>query len=105
MRVLLDECVDGRLAREITGHDVQTVPRMGWAGKRNGELLNLASGQFDIFITVDQNLPNQQKISHYNMAFVVLIAPSNRLVDLRPLVPQLLSKLERLKSGELVEIA
>jgi len=29
VRVLLDECVDARFAREIVGHDVTTVPRIG----------------------------------------------------------------------------
>ena len=31
MRVLLDECVDRRLAEHILGHDVKTVPEAGWA--------------------------------------------------------------------------
>jgi hypothetical protein len=63
MDVLLDECVDRRLARHIAGHQVQTVPRMGWAGKRNGELLTLAASQFDAFITVDRSLPKQHNIA------------------------------------------
>ena len=66
MQVLLDECVDRRLAGEITGHQVQTVPRMGWAGKRNGELLKLAEGQFDVFVTVDRVLPKQHDIPQYS---------------------------------------
>ena len=41
MRVLLDECLPRRLKREIVGHDARTVPEMGWASKRNGELLAL----------------------------------------------------------------
>lgn len=39
MRVLLDECVDRRLAEHILGHDVKTVPEVGWAALKNGELL------------------------------------------------------------------
>ena len=56
MRVLLDECVDRRLARDIVGHEVRTVPKMGWATIRNSDLLGLAEGQFDAFVTVDRNL-------------------------------------------------
>ena len=41
MRILLDECVPRPLKRELLGHDVHTVPEMGWSGKRNGELLRL----------------------------------------------------------------
>ena len=56
MRVLLDECVPKRLRQELTGHDVSTVPDMGWAGIKNGELLALAGAQFECFLTVDANI-------------------------------------------------
>lgn len=56
MRVLIDECLPKKLAKEIIGHKVVTVPEAGWAGKQNGELLKLASNDFNIFITIDQNL-------------------------------------------------
>ena len=39
MRVLLDECIDRRFAREIIGYEVKTVPQMGWAGVKNGKIL------------------------------------------------------------------
>ena len=105
MQVLLDECVDRRLAREVSGHHVQTVPRMGWAGKRNGELLLLAEAEFEVFVTVDRDLPKQHDISQYDLAVVILIARSNRLADLQPLVPQLLVELNSIKTGDVVEIA
>ena len=56
MRVLLDECVDWRLSRELVPHEVKTARQMGWTTLKNGELLALASGQFDVFVTVDRNL-------------------------------------------------
>jgi predicted nuclease of predicted toxin-antitoxin system len=56
VRLLLDECVDRRLARDIPGHEVVTVVSLGWAGVRNGELLRRAAGNFDVFVTVDRNL-------------------------------------------------
>jgi hypothetical protein len=64
VKILLDECVDRRLAREISGHDVHTVPQMGWAGIKNGDLLTLAEKQFEVFVTVDRNL-RFNKISHF----------------------------------------
>jgi hypothetical protein len=57
LRILLDECVDWRLARELPGHEVETVKRMGWLSAENGALLTLAAKEFDAFITVDKNLP------------------------------------------------
>ncbi|MGB3516276.1 MAG: DUF5615 family PIN-like protein [Elainellaceae cyanobacterium] len=56
MKILLDECIDRKLAREFPKHDVKTVPQMGWAGVKNGQLLALAKQEFDVFITVDRNL-------------------------------------------------
>jgi Domain of unknown function (DUF5615) len=56
VKVLLDECVDWRLGRDIVGHDVKTARQMGWAAIKNGELLALAEQQFDAFVTVDRNL-------------------------------------------------
>ena len=62
MKVLLDECVDWRLGRDIVGHDVKTARLMGWAAIKNGELLALAEQQFDVFVTVDRNLSFQQNL-------------------------------------------
>jgi len=60
--MLLDECMDRRVANEIEGHEVVTVPQAGWAGIQNGELLRLAQAQFDVFVTVDRNLSFQQPL-------------------------------------------
>jgi predicted nuclease of predicted toxin-antitoxin system len=90
VRVLLDECLPRRLKRELVGHDVTTAPEMGWATKRNGELLALAAEQFDVFLTADRNLSYQQDTSSFDVAVLVLVARSNRLDDLRPLVPKVL---------------
>jgi hypothetical protein len=90
VRVLLDECLPGRLKRELVGHDARTVPEMGWASKRNGEPLALAPGQFEVFLTADRNLSYQQDLSSFDIAIVVLVARSNRFEDLRPLAPRIL---------------
>ena len=100
MKILLDECLDRRLARDIAGHEVKTVPQMGWATIKNGELLTLAEKEFDVFVTVDRNLSFQQHLPRYNIAVVVLRARSNRLQDLRPLVSKLLAVLPMAKHGE-----
>ena len=90
MRVLLDECLPKSLKRELVGHETRTAPEMGWASKRNGELLALAVGRFEVFVTADRNLSYQQDPSAFDIAIVVLVARSNRLEDLRALVPRLL---------------
>jgi len=90
VRILLDECIDRRLARDLPGHEVRTVPQMGWATIKNGQLLGLAEQEFDVFVTVDRNLSFQQNLPRFEIAVVVLRATSNRLKDLQPLVPKLL---------------
>ena len=91
MRVFLDECVDWRLAHDIVGHDVKTARQMGWTTVKNGALQALASQQFDVFVTVDRNLSFQQNLDSFSVAVLVLRAKTNRLADLRPLVPNLLA--------------
>ena len=104
MRILIDECLPRRLIRELTGHEAQTVPQAGWAGKSNGELLRLAVTQFDAFVTIDQNLVYQQQVTGLDMAVVVLGAESNRFEDIRSLIPELLAALSSVTAGDLIRI-
>jgi hypothetical protein len=99
VRVFLDECIDWRLARDIVDHEVRTAQQMGWAAIRNGELLALASQQFDVFVTVDRNLAFQQNADVLPLPVIVLRANTNRLSDLRPLVPKLLTALDKALRG------
>jgi hypothetical protein len=99
VRVLLDECLPKRLKRELVGDETRTAPEMGWASKRNGELLALAVGLFDAFITADRNLSYQQDLSSFDIAIVVLVAHSNRFDDLRPLAPRVLEVLPSAQRG------
>jgi hypothetical protein len=99
VRVLLDECVDWRLARDILGHEVKTARQMGWTAIRNGALLALASEHFDVFVTVDRNLSFQQNLDVFSISVIVLQANSNRLADLRTLVPNLLASIESAAPG------
>ena len=99
MRVFVDECVDWRLARDITGHEVRTARQMAWTTIKNGDLLALAAKEFDVFLTVDRNLSFQQNIPAFAIAVIVMRASSNRLADLRPLIPELLARIPGAKKG------
>ena len=105
MEILLDECIDRRFAREIIGYDVKTVPQMGWAGVKNGKVFALAVEEFDIFVTVDRNLSFQQNIPQFDIAIVVLQAPSNSLAALKPLAFKLLAILESVSKGQVTIVA
>jgi hypothetical protein len=105
MRILLDECVPRRFRRELTGHDVRTVPEMGWSGKKNGELLQPMIGQgFDVLLTVDQGVQHQQNLKAAGVAVLVLVAASNRLADLVPLAQAVLLALATIQPGDLIEV-
>lgn len=99
MQILLDECIDRRLARQLPGHVVKTVPQMGWAGIKDGELLRFAEQKFDVLITVDRNLPFQQNLAVLDLAVLVLQAPSNRLADIQGLVPKILAVVDTAPKG------
>src|SRR5262249_15461385 len=104
VRILLDECIDWRLGRELVGHEVKTAQQMGWATIQNGALLRQASNQFDAFVTVDRNLSFQQNIPTFSIAVFVLRATSNRLAALKALVPQLMAGLARAEPGTIMFI-
>ena len=104
MRVLLDECLPRRLKLHFPGHEVTTVPEAGWAGRTNGDLLELMAGHFDIFITVDRGIAFQQELAGRPFAVLLLQARSNRLGDLLPLVPAVLQALDAVQPGDVVRI-
>lgn len=104
MNILLDECVDWRLSRDLSGHEVIPVHRHGWAGLKDGELLRQAEEEFDVFLTVDRNLAFQQSVQGLAIAVEVLHAPTNRLQDLQQLVPSLLDILESVPWGAVTRV-
>ncbi|MDH3207702.1 MAG: hypothetical protein OEO79_13955 [Gemmatimonadota bacterium] len=100
MRVLLDESLPRTLVGHLSTVVAETVYDRGWSGLKNGELLQVASESFDVFLTADQNLPYQQKLSGYGIRVVVLAAVTNRVVDLTPLLAQALRVAAELEVGQ-----
>ncbi|HWE48299.1 MAG TPA: DUF5615 family PIN-like protein [Bryobacteraceae bacterium] len=105
MRLLIDECVDERLRLLFPDHDCQTVRFVGMAGLKNGRLLDAAEAAgFDVLITADQNIPDQQNLTGRTISIVILSGPSNRLRDLEPLVPSADSALALIRPGQVLRI-
>lgn len=100
MRLLVDECVDWRLIRDLKDYDARTVKQLGWENVKNGALLQLAATQFDVFLTVDSNLPYQQNAARLKIAVIVLRGRTTRLPDLRELLPTLHQALRTPRFGE-----
>jgi hypothetical protein len=110
MRVFVDECVNRHLLRHLTGHTFVHARDTPLLSTQNGVLLRAISPHYDVFLTRDRNVPFQQNLKRYPLAFIVLRARSNKIEDLLPLAPELLATLGRFETegfspGELHEIA
>ena len=105
MRLLVDECIDERLLLLFPGHECETARFANLAGLKNGRLLEAAEqAGFDVLITADQNIPDQQNLSGGKIALVILCGPTNRLRDLAPLVPTAISAIDSIGPGDVVRI-
>jgi predicted nuclease of predicted toxin-antitoxin system len=106
MRLLIDECIDERLRNLFPGHDCQTARYAKLAGLKNGELLSAAEAAgFDVLVTVDQSIPDQQNLKGRTIALMILIAPTNRLRELRALIPTALTTLSAIRPGEVKHVS
>lgn len=105
MRVLIDECLNWRLGRALSGHFCTSVQRMGWSGLKNGELLaRMQQERIDVFLTGDRNLQFQQRLPAAGIAVVLLAGKSTRLADTLPLVAEVLAQLPALRPGTITVI-
>ena len=100
MKILPDESLPRKLCNDFgAAHEVWTVKDKGWLGKKNGELLRLMTDDnFELFVTVDQNLQYQQNIDRWNITIVVLCIANNRRETLQRLIPKIF---ERIGEGNL----
>lgn len=97
MRILLDENMPAKVNYDFgEGHDVRTVKDMKWLGKKNGELLGLAAfNGFDVVITLDKNLKNQQNLDKVDLKFIVLLTKNNKPETIKPFVERIQTLLHK----------
>ena len=104
MKVLIDECSPKALKRHLADQGHDTVQQAGWAGKKNGELLDLAELLFDVLVTLDTNMQYHRNLAGRKIAVVVLHSSSNRLEHLRQYFPECVSAIQKIKPGQLVRV-
>ena len=104
MKVILDECLPRGLKPLLIGHSVRTVRNERWNGIKNGQLLRLIETKFDAFITVDRGVEHQQKLTTVKLGIVILEASDNSLPTSVPLVPEVLSVLNRIRPGQVIRV-
>jgi hypothetical protein len=82
------------------------VPDEGLAGKKNGELLQLAEkAGFQVFLTLDRGIEYQQNLRPRTIAVVIIRSKSNRLAELLPHVTDLLKLLQSIEPGQLAKVS
>jgi len=107
MKILLDENLPTKLKYDFgKNFEIHTVKDMGWLGKKNGELLGLATfSGFGIFLTLDKNLKNQQSINKFDLKFIVLLAVDNKHQTLQPYIEKVKNLLNNLPIPKISEIS
>jgi hypothetical protein len=98
MRIVLDECVPWPMHRLLTAHECRTAQQEGWAGAKNGRLLQLAEGRFDLFITSDQNIRYQQNLAGRHIAILEL--STNKLRRIGAAAAFIINTINAIKPGE-----
>ena len=104
MKVLLDEDVPVRLRLFFQMAQVETVEYHGWKGLRKGALLRAAQEHFDVLVTMDNNLPEQQAFRKFNMSVGILRGRTKTREDLLGLIPKLERLLTDFLHGQAVRI-
>jgi predicted nuclease of predicted toxin-antitoxin system len=106
MKILIDECVPDELEGTLAamGHECETVRRAGYGSKKNGELLTLAEGCWDVLLTTDRNIKYQQNMTGRSVSILILRAKSNRMKDFVPLMPACAEALLSIQPGRVVEV-
>ena len=104
MKLLLDECVPEMIGDALVGHQVFTIEDAGLKGFTNGALLKAAAESFDVLLTIDRGFEYQQNLRTLPVAVVLILAPSNRIVDLVPQMPDVLRALEQISPCEFIKV-
>jgi predicted nuclease of predicted toxin-antitoxin system len=106
MKILIDECLPSELKGTPSelGHECQTVRLAGFGSKKNGELLTIAEGRWDVLLTIDRNIKYQQNMTGRSLSIVILRAKSNRMKDLLPLMSTCAQALLAIQPGQVVDV-
>lgn len=103
IRVLIDECLPKKLKYRLLeledGFEVKTLNDKNWVGRKNGTLLDLAQVEFDVLLTSDQHIPNQQKLLNYSICLVIIKSKSNRYEDILPMLESVADSIRNCSPG------
>ena len=99
MNILFDQGTPVPLRAALVGHPVETAYERHWSTLSNGDLLSVAeTASFDVFVTTDQNLPNEQNLSGRRIAVIVL--PTTRWQQIQQHAADVVAAVESIRPGE-----
>jgi predicted nuclease of predicted toxin-antitoxin system len=106
MKVLIDECCPKKLKGQLTLSDIEckTVREIGYAGKKNGELISLIDGIYDVLVTLDGSIKDQHNIKGRRLSILRIRAKSSDIKSIVPFVPEIIAALRNIKPGEFREV-
>ena len=98
MRVLLDQCTPVAIREYLTNHEVKTAREQGWSTISNGALLRAAEDAgFEVLVTTDTHLMDQQNLAHVRLAIVVL--SKNRWKSIQEAMDSIVNTVDSAKPG------
>lgn len=103
-RVLIDENLPRKLRRELTECVVRTVQEEGWGSFKNGALLSRAQTNFDVFLSGDTHLKDEQNVARFDIGIVVIVTVSLRFRDILRAIEEIRSAVASVRPGELIEV-
>lgn len=102
-KIFFDEDVPRKLVRFLPQYKIQTVVTMQWGGIKNGALLQLIEQHgFDVFLTGDKNMPNQQQLAR--RPFAVLIMSAINWPVVKPHLAKIVAAIDAATPGSLSTI-
>jgi predicted nuclease of predicted toxin-antitoxin system len=104
MRILLDECVNPRLSRAFKQHEVTTVAQANWLALPDNELLKLAQGRCDAFVTLEQGFAHQHDLRKLSFGIVILHVPQNTLRFYEPIFASIVNAVETVRPGQALHV-
>jgi predicted nuclease of predicted toxin-antitoxin system len=100
VRILLDGNLPRAFGALLPGHRVQTVHGRRWSDLDDGPLLDATEAEFDVLLTMDQNLRFQQNLRGRRLRIVLIRAPRNTVPVLAPIAPAILDALLTMAPGD-----
>ena len=103
LKILLDENLPHSLRLHLTHHETMTASYAGFAGYKNGELLDAAEADgFEVLITGDRTLHFEQNMGHRKIALVSLSAISWPVIE--PHVEKIIAAVDMATPGSFTRV-